>query len=345
MSEQFSSESHPHPQLHRDPTEIAAALVEALGRSVKGKSAQIGLLVAGLLSGGHVLLEDLAGSGKTLLAKSLARATGGVVGRVQCTPELLPADIVGTSVWQPGSSQWQFHPGPVFANVLLVDEINRASPRAQAALLEPMEERQVTVDGATYRLPDPFFCIATQNPHGQVGTYPLPESQLDRFSLVFSLGWPDRDAAREILVGAGGVSQLPAVVAVTNPTELANCIAEVRQVHVAASLVDYLLTLVDATRHHRSIDVGVSPRVAASLLALARAHAVVCGRDFVTPEDFQTVFGPACAHRVRLGATDGASAAPAAAGIAGVPEIVAPSFGAAWNVLMAVLASVPVPER
>ena len=174
---------------------LAQALVGTVSAAVRGKDAEVRLAVVALLAGGHLLLEDLPGTGKTLLAKSLATAIGGRFGRVQCTPDLLPTDITGTSVYSPVDGSWTFRAGPLFANVVLVDEVNRASPRTQAALLEPMEEHQVTVDGTTHRLPAPFFCIATQNPYGQIGTFPLPESQLDRFALVVSMGLPDRDAA------------------------------------------------------------------------------------------------------------------------------------------------------
>ena len=173
---------------------LATDLQSSVSRTVRGKDNVVKLALVALLSGGHLLVEDLPGTGKTLLAKSLAMSVGGRFGRVQCTPDLLPSDITGTSVYSPADSSWTFRPGPIFANVALIDEINRASPRTQAALLEPMEERQVSVDGLTHQLPTPFFCVATQNPHGQLGTFPLPESQLYRFALVTSMGLPDRDA-------------------------------------------------------------------------------------------------------------------------------------------------------
>lgn len=309
---------------HRSVTELAAALYGSVSQTIRGKPDGLRLALTTLLGGGHLLVEDLPGTGKTLLAKSLAAAIGGDFGRVQCTPDLLPSDITGTSVFQPQHGTWEFRPGPLFADVLLVDEVNRASPRTQSALLEPMEERQVSVDGTTHLLPAAFFCIATQNPSGQLGTFPLPESQLDRFSMTVSLGLPDRAAEREIITGRGGVDQLPAVRAVTTPGEVAAAIATVHHLHCAESVVEYVLDLVVATRTDPSIVTGVSPRVSSSLLAMARAHAVLSGRDYVTPDDVQYVFAPACAHRVAL------------------PHGV--DVDAAWPLLAAILGRVPVPR-
>src|SRR5690349_8867003 len=209
----------------RDPRAVASELFDAVASAVRGAPETVRLALVALLSGGHLLVEGMPGTGKTLLAKSLATAIGGRFRRVQCTPDLLPADVTGTTVYGPATGVWEFRAGPVFANVVLVDEINRASPRTQAALLEPMEERQVTIDGATHELPDPFFVVATQNPAGAAGTFPLPESQLDRFAIVCTLGLPGRTAEREILDGEGGIDALEALSPVTSPDELATTIA------------------------------------------------------------------------------------------------------------------------
>lgn len=285
----------------RSPQQVAGLLREAVGRTVRGKSAVVDLAIATMLGGGHLLIEDLPGTGKTLLARSLATAIGGRFGRVQCTPDLLPTDITGTSVFRPDTAEWQFRSGPVFANVLLVDEVNRASPRTQAALLEPMEEHQVTVDGSTWQLPDPFFCVATQNPLGQVGTFPLPESQLDRFALALSMGLPGRDAERDILTGNGGSESLGAQHAVTTPDELAGVIAATAAVHCDPRVIEYVLDLTEATRVEPRLTQGASPRASLGLLHLARGHAVVQGRDYVTPDDVQAVVVGAYAHRVTIG--------------------------------------------
>jgi MoxR-like ATPase len=285
---------------HRDPRSLAGGLFEVVAGAVRGKGDEVRLALVALLSGGHLLVEDVPGTGKTLLAKALAASIGGRFRRVQCTPDLLPADVTGTTVYGPSTGVWEFRPGPVFANVVLVDEVNRASPRTQAALLEPMEERQVTVDGATHALPEPFFVVATQNPTGAAGTFPLPESQLDRFSIVVTIGLPERDAEREILSGRGGVDALASIQPVTTPDVLADAIALVRHVHTAASVVEYVLDVAGATRHHPDVLIGASPRASLGMLHAAQAYATIAGRDFVSPDDVKAVAPYALAHRLVL---------------------------------------------
>ncbi|HEY3832105.1 MAG TPA: MoxR family ATPase [Acidimicrobiia bacterium] len=283
-----------------DAVALAGALVSEVRRAVRGKDDAVRLAVVALLSGNHLLVEDTPGTGKTLLARSLAAVCGGRFRRVQCTPDLLPSDLTGTTVYAAATNEWQFRPGPVFANVLLVDELNRASPRTQSALLEPLEEHQVTVDGATYALPEPFCCIATQNPFGSAGTFALPESQLDRFGLVLTLGVPDREAEREILRGTGGSDVLPELREVATPDGVLEAMAAVRMVYVAPMLLEYVLDIGGATRRQPGVALGASPRATKGLLHVARAHALVCGRVHLSPDDVQAVAAPALAHRLTL---------------------------------------------
>ncbi|MDH3308284.1 MAG: AAA family ATPase [Acidimicrobiia bacterium] len=286
-------------------TRVAADLFTNLTSIVRGKPAQIRLAIAVLLAGGHLLIEDIPGVGKTVLAKSLARSVGGTFRRIQGTPDLLPADLTGVSIYKRSTETWQFRPGPLFANVVLVDEINRATPRTQAALLEAMAERQVSVDGATYRLPEPFFLIATQNPFEHAGTFPLVEGQLDRFSAVLELGLPGRDAEREIMLGYGGAAHLDEVEPVVTAEVLSEAARQVADLHCDAAVADYVLDLTEASRHHPEVTLGASPRASLGLLAVARAAAAVRGARYVSPDDVKNVAAAVLAHRLVLsGGTD-----------------------------------------
>ena len=273
-------------------------LLNQLNTVIVGKNAQVSDCVACLLAGGHLLIEDVPGVGKTTLAHALSRSFGLEFARVQFTADLMPSDLVGVSVYERGREGFVFHPGPVFAQVLLADEINRASPKTQSALLEAMEEKQVTVEGETRALPEPFFVIATQNPHDQLGTYALPESQLDRFLMRISLGYPERVAERELLSGNGRRDMLEQLPAVLNAEDLAALQQAVGRVHVAEPLLDYVQDLVAATRNGRWFLQGLSPRAGIALMRAARAQALISGRDYVAPDDVQAILPQCVAHRM-----------------------------------------------
>jgi MoxR-like ATPase len=294
---------------------VARSLYENLARVVRGKPEVLRLSLVALLSGGHLLVEDVPGVGKTLLAKALARSVGGTFRRVQATPDLLPSDLTGVSVFQRGGGTspdtWEFRPGPLFANVVLVDEVNRATPRTQSALLEAMEEHQVTVDGVSRRLPDPFFLVATQNPFEHAGTFPLVEGQRDRFAIVVQVGRPARAAERELLLGVGGSAHLDDLGPATDVGQLTAAIAQVRRVHVEPAVADYVLDVADATRSHPDVVLGASPRASLGLLHAAQANAAISGRGFVTPEDVRLVASAALSHRLLLGGGSDLAAATA----------------------------------
>ena len=270
--------------------------VAAIETVILGKPQQIRLALACLLARGHLLIEDVPGVGKTTLAHTLARVLGLAWKRVQFTSDLLPADVIGVSVFDRATQQFQFHPGPVFTQLLLADEINRASPKAQSALLEAMEERQVTVDGHTHALPDPFFVVATQNPHEQLGTYLLPESQLDRFLLRVSLGYPDGASERKLLLSGERQEILDGVKAALTPAELIAAQRAVRAVYVSAPILDYVQALVARTRSELAL--GLSPRAAQGLVRAAQAWALIAGERSVFPEHVQAVLPAVAAHRL-----------------------------------------------
>lgn len=285
-------------------------LLRSANAVILGKEPELRLALACILARGHLLVEDVPGVGKTTLAHVLARLLDLPLQRIQFTSDLLPADVVGVSIFDRQTQSFSFRPGPIFSPFILADEINRATPKTQSALLEAMEERQITVDGATHPLPDPFFVIATQNPSTQIGTFPLPESQLDRFLLRLHLGHPDREAERALLAGEDRRSMLAIVDPVLSAADLCALQQEVRQVHAAPPLIDYLLALLAASRSGPYAP-GLSPRAGLALLAAARAWAFMEGRDMVIPEDVQAVFAPVAGHRLRH-ASEGHFPAPSA---------------------------------
>ena len=275
------------------------AAARQVGQIVVGKDQQVRLAFTCLLAGGHLLIEDVPGVGKTTLAHALALSLGLKFNRVQFTSDLLPADVAGISVYEREKNGFAFHPGPIFTQVLLADEINRATPKTQSGLLEAMEEHQVSIDGMTRALPEPFFVIATQNPAHQVGTFPLPESQLDRFLMCLSLGYPDAAAERALLMGEDRRQLLRTIEAAMNPEELIEAQRALRAIHASSSLIDYVQALAQASRAGTLFAEGLSPRAAIALLQAGRAWAALEGRDHVLPEDIQAVLVPVCAHRLR----------------------------------------------
>jgi len=274
-------------------------VIDAAGRIILGKETQVRLALACLLARGHLLIEDVPGVGKTTLAHVLARSLGLHFQRIQFTSDMLPADIIGVSIYERDGGRFSFHPGPVFAQVILADEVNRATPKTQSALLEAMEEHQVTADGETRKLPEPFFVIATQNPTEQVGTFPLPESQLDRFMMRIELGYPDRDAERALLSGTDRRDLLATLEPCMSPAELVEQQMGVEKIHVAPALLDYVQAIVEHTRRSPDYIAGLSPRAALALVRCARAWALLEGRDKVIPEDVQAILPGVAAHRLR----------------------------------------------
>ena len=288
-------------QAHRtldELVEVARRISAAVETVIEGQPEAIRLALTVLLAEGHLLIEDVPGVGKTLLAKTLARSIDCSIRRVQFTPDLLPSDLTGVSAFNQELREFEFKPGPIFANIVIGDEINRASPKTQSALLECMEERQVTVDGSTYPLELPFMVIATQNPIEMEGTYPLPEAQRDRFTARVSIGYPDGGAELEMLDVHGSSSPLDELEPVAHATDIRELIAAVRAVHVAQPIRQYVVSLVSATRSSPELRLGASPRASLHLLRASRAYAALDGRDFVIPDDVQSLAGPVLAHRL-----------------------------------------------
>jgi MoxR-like ATPase len=279
-------------------TDTFRAVVDNVEQVIQGKPEVVELVLLCLVSEGHLLIEDVPGVGKTSLAKSLAASIDGSFGRLQFTPDLLPTDVVGLTVWNRNSSEFEFRPGPIFSNIVLADEINRASPKTQSALLEAMAETQVTVDGTTYELGSPFMVIATQNPIEHEGTYPLPESQLDRFLMRVSVGYPSTDSELEILEAHGDHDAFHDIGSVVTAADVAQLAELARAIHVAPALKRYLVDLADASRRHPNLALGMSPRATLALQRVARARAASEGRAYVIPDDLKALAEPVLAHRL-----------------------------------------------
>lgn len=286
---------------------VLKPLLESANQIILGKELQIKLAVCCLLAKGHLLIEDVPGVGKTTLSHTLAKLLGLNYQRIQFTSDILPADIIGASIFDVKDSQFTFHPGPLFNQMILADEINRSTPKAQSALLEAMEEHQVTVEGKTYNLPQPFFVIATQNPSHQIGTFPLPESQLDRFLMRIELGYPDHQAERALLEGRSRYSLIETLSTQLQTEHLASIQQQVTEIHVSSALLDYLQDLINYTRESTDYHCGLSPRAGLALLTAAKAWAYMDGRKAVLPDDVQAVLPAVAGHRLRSGSTDSES--------------------------------------
>jgi MoxR-like ATPase len=301
-------------------------LQAAVESVIRGKPEQIRLALSCMVAGGHLLIEDNPGTGKTSLAKAIAGAIGGSVRRVQFTPDLLPSDITGVTVFNPATSEFTFRQGPAFTNILVADEINRASPKTQAALLEVMEERQITADGVSRPVPDPFMVVATQNPLDFQGTYPLPEVQLDRFAMKVSLGYAPRHAELEVMARGRRIDSSVTVEPVLSVEQFRELVQVAEDVAVTAPLHHYVVDIVEATRGHRDLRLGVSTRGSLTLLAIARSFALASGRGFVTPDDIKVLCVPVLAHRIAVSPE---------AEIEGVTEV---------SVIEGILAAQPIPR-
>ena len=281
--------------------EVSDKIKNSVGTVFKGNEEIVDMILAAVFAGGHVLLEDVPGTGKTVLAKAIAKSTGLEFSRIQCTPDLMPSDVTGSSVWLPAKSEFEFRPGPVMSSIVLVDELNRATPRTQSALLEAMAEAQVSVDGKRHELEKPFFVIATENPVESEGTFPLPEAQKDRFMLCLSVGYPKKEEEIAIITAQRSlVHPVEAVKAVVGKEEILACMEEAVNIHVDEAVMEYLLALVEATRTNESLTAGISPRGSIALYKAAQALAAVKGRSYVTPEDVKTLALPVFRKRIIL---------------------------------------------
>ncbi len=298
--------------------ERIAKLRDNIGTVIFGKDDVIKLVVVGLLARGHILIEDVPGIGKTTLANVLAKSVNCSFQRIQFTSDLLPTDIIGVSIYNPSQEEFKFQKGPIFANVVLADEINRTTPKTQSSLLEAMNDRQVSTDSVTYPLPEPFIVIATQNPIEHYGTFPLPESQLDRFTLRISIGYPDSEEEKRMVRSKQGGNPLDTVEPVLSADEVVELQNEAETVTVDESLMDYVMQIVEATRNSELVQLGVSPRGTIALVKLGQANAMVEGRDYVIPDDIKTLAVPALAHRIILSTEYG----PKAAGISNASQVI-----------------------
>ena len=281
--------------------EVSDKIKNSVKKVFKGDEKILDMILSGIFAGGHILLEDVPGTGKTVLAKAIAKSSGLAFSRIQCTPDLMPSDVTGSSVWLPASSEFEFRPGPIMSSIVLVDELNRATPRTQSALLEAMAEGQVSADGKKHELDKPFFVIATENPVESEGTFPLPEAQKDRFMMCLSIGYPNKNDEMQIITAQRTlVHPVEELEAVTSKEEILKCMEEALTVHVDEAVMEYLLNLVDATRKNENLAAGISPRGSIALYKAAQSYAAVNGRNYVTPEDVKLLALPVFLKRLIL---------------------------------------------